>query len=137
MDNILLKKVSIIERCLLRIEEHKSSIENLANDYDKQDIIVLNLERAIQACIDCAQYIVKQNKLGIPQFSREAFDLIEKKGIIKAELSIRLKKMVGFRNIVVHSYQDLNIEILEQILANELSIFTEFSTSVIDYAKTK
>lgn len=46
----------------------------------------MNLERAIQACIDCAQYIVKQNKLGIPQFSREAFELLELNGIIGSDL---------------------------------------------------
>lgn len=86
MDSIVLQKISIIERCLKRISLQKSSFEVLTNNFDKQDIIIMNLERAIQACIDCAQYIVKQNKLGIPQFSRESFELLELNGIIGSDL---------------------------------------------------
>lgn len=73
--DVLYNKVSIIERCLIRIREvYNNNPDNLA-DYTKQDSIVLNIQRAVEATIDIAMYIVSAKKLGIPQNSRDAFEV--------------------------------------------------------------
>ena len=46
--------------------------------------------------------------------------MLEKEGIIEKELSKKLQGMVGFRNIAVHNYQELDIEILKGIIENNL-----------------
>ena len=43
------------------------------------------------------------------------------------ELVRKLQRMVGFRNIAVHDYQDLNLDIIESIIKNNLGDFLEFS----------
>lgn len=113
---MILNKVSIIERCMKRIhEEYENNPSNLEN-FTKQDSIVLNLQRACEASIDLGMHIVAERKLGLPQNSRDAFTLLESEGIIPSSLSQKMKAMVGFRNIAVHDYQEINLVILQKIL---------------------
>ncbi len=117
MDDVLLNKAAIIERCLKRVSNtYKGREAALGTDFDQQDIIVLNLLRACEASIDAAMHLVKVNKLGIPQSGADAFELLARAEVLDMSLSASLKKMVGFRNVVTHIYQDLSLEVLKRIL---------------------
>lgn len=130
-DDVILNKVSVIERCIHRIKEvYDGRPENL-QDFTKQDSIVLNIQRACEASIDLAMHIVAEKRLGIPQTSREAFDLLSKQNMISSPLADRLKAMVGFRNIAVHDYQQLNVKIVEKVIEKHLSDFLDFTHAVL------
>ncbi len=132
-NDIILNKISIIERCLKRIhEEYNEEPQNLKN-FTKQDSIVLNLQRACEASIDLAMHIVAENKLGLPQNSRDSFTLLEREGIISQSLSQKMKAMVGFRNIAVHDYQEINLAILQRIVEDHLVEFMEFTKTILHY----
>ena len=80
--DIIINKSEVIERCIHRIlEEYDNDINNLKN-YTKQDSIILNIQRACEACIDLAMHVVSEKKLGVPQISREVFDILKDHGII-------------------------------------------------------
>ena len=124
--NVILNKIETIERCLNRINTvYDNNPENL-KDYTKQDSIMLNIQRACEASIDLAMHIISKQKLGIPQNSRDAFDVLNEKNIIDDKLSKNLKAMVGFRNIVVHDYQSINIKVVESIITYNLNDFYDF-----------
>jgi len=124
--DVLYNKISIIERCLIRIREvYNNNPDNLA-DYTKQDSIVLNIQRAVEATIDIAMYLVSAKKLGIPQNSRDAFEVLNHNNIIDDSMLKKLKNMIGFRNIAVHNYQKLNLDILQKVIENHLEDFEEF-----------
>lgn len=132
-NDVILNKISVIKRCLQRIlEVYQHHPENL-KDFTKQDSIVLNLQRVCEACIDLAMQIVAEEKLGLPQTSRDAFDMLQSRMIITEKTANRMKAMVGFRNIAVHDDQTINQEILQQILEKHLNDFTEFTTSILKY----
>lgn len=75
-------------------------------------------------------YIVSVKKLGIPQNSRDAFDILNDNGVIDDEIVDKVKAMIGFRNIAVHNYQKLNLEILQKVIENHLGDFQEFIHAV-------
>lgn len=132
VSDVLLNKVAIIERCLARVEEeYRGHEEELATNYTRQDSIILNLQRACEASIDAAMHLVRVRKLGVPQESREAFDLLCEADIIEGRLSSRLKAMVGFRNVAVHDYRKLNLEVVKNIIEEHLSDFREFGEAVL------
>ncbi|RXT07060.1 DUF86 domain-containing protein [Ammoniphilus sp. CFH 90114] len=132
-NDVVLNKVSIIERCMKRIrEEYDNNPKHLEN-YTKQDSIILNLQRACEACIDLAMHIVAEKKLGLPQNSRDAFSFLEKESIIPSSLSGKMKAMIGFRNIAVHDYQEINLLILKKILDDHLKDFTEYTQIILAY----
>ncbi|MDK2917592.1 MAG: hypothetical protein PWQ37_325 [Candidatus Petromonas sp.] len=124
--DVLYNKISIIERCLMRIREVYDQNPDNLRDYTKQDSIVLNIQRAVEATIDIAMYIVSDRKLGIPQNSRDAFEVLNDNGIIDDAMLEKLKKMIGFRNIAVHNYQKINLDILQKVIENHLEDFQEF-----------
>ncbi len=131
-DDVLLNKTSIIERCLRRVrEEYDDTPAHLHDNLTKQDAIILNLQRACQAAIDLAMHLVREHDLGVPQESREVFSLLEEAGHLDRELSRRLMRMVGFRNVAVHEYQELNLDIVQSIVENHLSDFTQFTERVL------
>ncbi|MBA5874177.1 MAG: DUF86 domain-containing protein [Nitrospira sp. CR1.2] len=69
--------------------------------------------------------------MGLPQENREAFGLLEKAGLLPAESASRLQRMVGFRNVAVHDYTSLNLEILQTIITTHLDDFRRFSSSIV------
>lgn len=130
-DDVIYNKIEIIERCIQRVhEEYQGRPENLEN-YTKQDSIILNIQRACEAVIDLAMHVVAEKKLGIPQNSRDAFELLEKNGLIDSQLAQKLKSVVGFRNIAVHNYQSLNLEIVKKIIEYNLKNLTLFGQTVL------
>ena len=132
VSDVLLNKVAIIERCLARIEaEYRGHEDELETNYTRQDSIILNLQRACEASIDAAMHLVRVRKLGVPQESREAFDMLCEAKIIEDALRDRLKAMVGFRNVAVHDYRKLNLEVVRNILETHLDNFREFGETVL------
>ncbi|NSJ92795.1 DUF86 domain-containing protein, partial [Coprococcus sp. MSK.21.13] len=107
-NDVIYNKIAIIERCINRINEVYNNNPDNLKDYTKQDSIILNIQRACEAAIDLAMHIVSEKKLGIPQNSRDAFEVLNSNNIIDNRLMKNLKSMVGFRNIAVHNYQAVN-----------------------------
>jgi uncharacterized protein YutE (UPF0331/DUF86 family) len=132
-NDVILNKISIIERCLKRInEEYDNTPINLEN-FTKQDSIILNIQRACEAAIDLGMHVVAEKKLGIPQTSLETFDLLQQNNIITMELCKGLKAMVGFRNIAVHDYQEVNLEIVQKIIESHLIDFKIYTEQILAY----
>lgn len=129
--DIILDKCEKIKKYIMRIkEEYNNNPENL-NNFTKQDSIILNLQRMCEADIDIATHIVRIKKLGVPQTSKECFVYLERENIINKELSTKLQGMVGFRNIAVHDYQTLDMEILRKIIENNLEDSLELIREIL------
>ena len=132
MDNIVVAKAAVIERCIKRIhEEYAGDPEALKTNFTKQDSIILNLERTVQACIDMGAHVVKIKRLGFTERYRDIFDLLAKADLIPEELAFSLKKMVGFRNIAIHEYQIIDIDIVSNIIENKLSDIERYKTLLL------
>ncbi len=133
MPDVVLNKIQSIEKCLKRIrEEYVGFEDSFDENYTKQDSVILNLERASQASIDIATHIVKIRNLGLPNASRELFSMLLDAGIISENICKQMQGMVGFRNIAVHDYQNLNIEIVVAIVEKHLGDFEEFMKDVFE-----
>lgn len=130
-DDIVLNKIDTITRCIKRI--HDVYEENSANltDPTKQDSIILNLQRACEASIDLAMHIVAVKRLGLPQNSRDSFELLCRAGMITKDTTTRLKSMAGFRNIAIHDYQAIQMEIVVSIIEVHLQDFDLFIKEIL------
>jgi uncharacterized protein YutE (UPF0331/DUF86 family) len=132
VDDVILNKAATIERCLQRVvEEHAGNDANLVANQTKQDAIILNLQRACEASIDLAMHVISRRRLGIPQDSRDAFTLLQAAGILPADLAVRMQHMVGFRNIAVHEYTRLNVDVVRSIITKQLDDFRFFSSTIV------
>jgi len=130
-NDVILNKIQVIERCILRIrEEYAGNPRNLDN-ITKQDSMVLNIQRACEACIDLAIHLVSEKGLGIPQSSWEVFDILHKNDLLDEALAGIMMALVGFRNIAVHDYQQINLQIVRKIIDNHLDDLKEFAEIIL------
>lgn len=135
-DDVLLNKAAAIERCLQRIDQEYRGYEHeIETNYTRQDAIVLNLLRACEAAIDMAMHVVRKHGLGLPQESREAFTMLEQAGLISPDLSAHMQRMVGFRNVAVHDYRKMSLEILRNILQSQLDDFRRLISALLANAQ--
>jgi len=131
--DVVLAKVAAIQKCLRRIRDVTGLDPDRLDEVDNQDIFVLNLQRAIQSAIDLATHIVASEGLGIPDTIRGNFVLLEHAKVISRSLTRKMQAMVGFRNIAIHDYQVLDVDILKAILAKHLKDLEQFYTTVLTH----
>lgn len=135
VSDIVLNKVSSIERCIQRVrEEYNKSGSHFSEDYTRQDAAILNIQRACEAALDIGQHLIREYRLGIPQSARDVFELLKKADYIDAETADVMKRMIGFRNIAVHDYQTLLIPIVEKIVQTHLDDFLNYSKQILKKA---
>lgn len=130
MNDVLINKVATINRCIRRIQSVYGDGTEFKHNYTQQDSVILNIQRACEACIDIANHLNRKHEFGIPQSSRDSFSLLSQNNIIPAALADNLKKMVGLRNIAVHDYQELNLDIVIYVINNHLSDFKDFISAI-------
>ena len=130
--DVVINKVQSIQRCIRRArQEHQRSGEGFATDYTRQDAAVINIIRACEQTIDLASYVIKARRLGVPSSSAGCFALLAAADVIEHALAQRLVGMVGFRNIAVHQYEELNLEIVEAVLGSGLDDLLAFADTVL------
>jgi uncharacterized protein YutE (UPF0331/DUF86 family) len=81
-------------------------------------------------------YLCTQQKYGIPKNSRKAFELLFRNKVIDQNTYKKMSAIVGFRNIAIHEYQTINLDILKSIIEKELKDFLEFSKQIISFLNT-
>lgn len=127
---ILIDKISIIERCLNRIEEEYENNPGNLEDCAKKDSIVFNIQRSMEAAIDIAMHIISEQRLGLPKSIREAFEMLNANILIDDNLLYRMNNMLEFINIAVPNYEKINMSALQNIIEEDLTGFDEFMEAV-------
>lgn len=132
MDTLILQeKLEALRHCVRRIEEKRAdSADGLGKDIDRQDIVTVNLTRAVQLCVDMAVHFIADSEQTAPQTMGEAFEGIAKLGLISEALSLRMKAAVGFRNIAIHQYQAIDWNIVHAITWQGLEDFRNFACAM-------
>ena len=103
------QKLESLRRCVQRIETKcPADAATLVTDFDLQDIVSLNLSRAVQLCVDIGAHLISGLNVAPPDTMGQTFDILAESGLLTAELAHNLKKSVGFRNIAVHNYDAIN-----------------------------
>ena len=136
MNEVILNKKISIERCVLQIQTYYALDHGrpFADDYLKQDAVGMNLQRACELSLDIANHLIKTKKLGLPQDSRDSFMLLHRADLITAQQMKALHAMVGFRNILVHNYQRLNLDIMVDVIENHLQELLDFANTALAVA---
>ena len=129
---ILVEKITQIQRCLNRIKDVTEFKPEALDEYDIQDIFVLNLQRAIQSAIDIAVHISSTEGWGIANKIRGNFLILSEKKVISKDLANKMIKMVGFRNIAIHDYSNLDVNILKAILQTSLKDVEDFYSRIYE-----
>lgn len=134
MDRIVVeRKLDSLRRCLQRVEERcPASPEALAEDMDAQDIVSLNLTRAVQLCVDLAAHLLTDLGGPPPESMGATFSSLAKAGVLPEDIAMRLRRAVGFRNLAVHNYDEIDWRIVHAIATTHLDDFRVFARHIAD-----
>lgn len=128
---ILIEKLESLRRCVRRVELRRAdTVEALQSDADRQDILALNLTRAVQLCVDMAGILIADSDEPAPQTMGQAFETLARTGLIDETLARRMKSAVGFRNIAVHDYRVVDWQIVFDITHRGLDDFRAFAKAM-------
>jgi uncharacterized protein YutE (UPF0331/DUF86 family) len=136
MDVVLNKKEGI-ERCIRQIRLYYAMPSELPfkEDHLKQDAIAINLQRAAEQAIDLANHVIRKRKLGLPKESKESFEILAKAKIIPDDLTDKLKGMVGFRNIMVHDYKEMDLKIMIDVIEHHLDDLIVYTNHIMEFVR--
>ncbi len=123
------KRLGFIDTCLRELRQLARPGE-LATDVREQRFVEHTLQLAIQAALDIASHIVSEERLGEPSTNRELFDRLARAGWIGSDLAGRVSNMAGFRNVLVHGYTEVDLEIVRDVLANHLGDLDSYIAAV-------
>jgi uncharacterized protein YutE (UPF0331/DUF86 family) len=126
---LLEKKLALIESCIGDLRRLARPSE-LSRDVREERFVEHTLQIAIQAALDVASHIVSDRRLGEPRTHRELFDLLERDGWLSPVLTDTMRRMVGFRNVLVHGYGTVDLEIVRDIVEHRLPDLLEFVQAV-------
>ena len=125
---LLSQKIESLRRCVLRIEQKlPQDATALCTDFDLQDIIAVNIERAVQQCIDIAAHILADYDDVSGQSAASLFTDLVTKELLPAAIGQRLSRAAGLRNLLVHRYADIDWARVHQSLSSDLEVFAAFA----------
>jgi len=125
------QKITSLQRCVSQARVALSTAgSDFKTNYLLQDAAVLNIIRACETALDLANMLIRKRRLGIPSESRESFGILIREQVLEPGLGDRLQKMVGFRNLAVHRYRDLDMDIVQSVIQKSLDDLVAFAKIV-------
>ncbi|HRP29502.1 MAG TPA: DUF86 domain-containing protein [Burkholderiaceae bacterium] len=126
--DVIERKLESLRQCIARVRAKRPpTAALLAADADLQDVLVLNLSRAVQVCVDIGAHLLAPTGSAPPATMGETFTRLGEAGLIDAALAARLRAAVGFRNIAVHNYEAIDWEIVWLLAGDPLGDFEAFA----------
>jgi uncharacterized protein YutE (UPF0331/DUF86 family) len=128
------QKLESLRRCVQRVADKcPADAETLTREVDLQDIVTLNLSRAVQMCVDIAAHLIASAEIPAPATMGQTFELLGQKGLIAADLAVRLQRAVGFRNIVIHNYEVIDWQVVHALARDHLGDFAAFARAIVEH----
>ena len=130
--DLILAKASAVEKHVNRVKDKvRIGKETFLHDIDLQEIVMFNLQMAIQNCVDIAAHIISEEGFGVPGSTSEMFYELEENGFLNVELTEKMVNAVGFRNLVVHEYTRIDMDQVFETAKNDVTDLNEYLRSII------
>ena len=130
-DLILAKAGSVKSHLNRVIEKRNVDLDSFIKDIDRQESILFNIQTAVQNCIDIAAHIISEESFGVPGSTTEMLYILGKNGYLDNDLTQKMVKAVGFRNLIVHEYGKIELEQVYEIAQNDINDLNEYLKAII------
>jgi uncharacterized protein YutE (UPF0331/DUF86 family) len=134
--HVLAERAAAVERHLARVQAKlPSSPDALQPSSDAADAVVLHLWQAVQISIDLGISLCVRMNLGAPTSYADAFQRLANSGHLDRALAGRLARAAGFRNVVAHAYEGLDMNIVYEAARQGPADLRTFLARVRDLAR--
>lgn len=125
-NGVIQRKLALLDDQVLRLQTHLRDIprERFVEDWVLRSMAERALQVAVEIVIDIAERIVSIENAGPAATAGEAIQKLVELGILRNMEPYR--KMVGFRNLIVHQYEQIDPEFLFTLVTERLGDFRRF-----------
>jgi uncharacterized protein YutE (UPF0331/DUF86 family) len=127
--DLIAKKLARIESALTELRT-LATAEEIGRDLKTERFVEHTLQLAIQAAIDVASHVVSDQRFGEPEANRELFALLARHRWIPEALAAELALMAGFRNVLVHGYDEVDLAIVRRVYEHHLGDLEAFVAAI-------
>lgn len=128
---IIREKLEALRRCVARIEDKaREAGDRLETDIDVQDILILNLTRAVQLCVDMGSVLIAEGDREAPRTMAEVFTILGEMGVVGDDLRDIMIRAVGFRDLAVHQYDRIDWAVVARIVQRAPGELRAFAKAV-------
>jgi len=132
-DNIF-RKLNFMQRCIDYLKSIDPESTDLESNYEKRSAVERNFQLAVECAIDIGEIIISKEGFERPEDYRSVFRILGRHEIIPKEFAEKFAFAAGFRNILVHIYEEVDLDILRKLLAENLKDFDTFAFYAAEYA---
>jgi uncharacterized protein YutE (UPF0331/DUF86 family) len=134
--SLILRKISEIETCKSQLGEFSNiTTKEYKENWKTQRIVERTLQMMIEICVDISNHIISEGEMRVPVSYADTFKILHDNSVIDSGLLDTMEKMAKFRNIIVHQYEEVDVEIVVLILEKYLGDFERFKEAILDYLK--
>ncbi|WP_406660234.1 DUF86 domain-containing protein [Methanolobus sp. ZRKC3] len=132
----ILRKLNFMQKCVSYLKSVDSGSNELDTNYELRSAVERNFQLAIESAIDIGEIIISEEGFERPEDYRTVFLTLGRKGIIPRDFAEDFSQAAGFRNVLVHIYEDIDTSILYNFLTDRLEDFDEFARHIAQYLST-
>lgn len=126
---LVAKKLAAIETAVVELRT-LARPERLTTDIREARFVERTLQLAIQGLLDVASHIVSDDRLGEPATNKELVMLLARAGWLSSDQVPMLVRLIGFRNILVHNYDTVDLAIVRDVLEHHLDEVLAFVDAI-------
>ena len=132
-NGVIAQKLNTLEKVLGELRSlGEASVKDIQEDWRTRRAVERDLQILVEIVLDICQRIISISGASPATTGQEAIERCVQIGVLAD--GERYRKIVQFRNFVVHRYEQVDVEILAGILQNNLGDFEHFRSEVLDYA---
>ena len=133
--HLIEKRLAFIVDCVAEVRQ-LGHLDRLRTDKVQERFVEHTLQIAIQAMLDIAYAVASDHNLGEPADHRQVFDRLAAAGWSPPATAALCRRMVAFRNVVVHRYLQVDIAILQRIVERDLDDLLGFVRCIRDRTRS-
>lgn len=136
LEDVISQRFEALNTAIEHLEELKQeqiSLSEFLQNWRIQSMVLHNLQIAIQAVIDIGNAIIAERGYCIPENNRTIIEILGEYEILPESFCERISGMVGFRNIIVHEYTSINLQIVYHLWQESMSDFREYARYIASF----
>ena len=135
-DEKILRKLNFMQKCVGYLKSIDTDSNNLDMNYGLRSAVERNFQLAIESAIDIGEIIISEKGFERPEDYRSVFLILGKQGIIPMDFAEDFSVAAGFRNVLVHIYEEVDSSLLDVFLTEKLGDFDKFARHIATYVNT-
>jgi uncharacterized protein YutE (UPF0331/DUF86 family) len=137
-NDVILLRLNLIKRCYKKI---KLILDKTLDQFLKDDISQLAIERCLQlsaqAMADIGSHLIAQSGWAVPNTYSEIISVLSNKKILSKSLANKIESFMGLRNILVHSYLEIDEELLYNEIKENVEELLNFNKAIEHFLEIK